>query len=293
MVGVLVPLANHPKRPLAKRDRVSWLPVRNGDAERWRLGRLTLHGLQPEQEPCHPVSLPLGWGRTDVGSISLGVVASGDPFRVAAPMRTVAGKAMGFLGFTPETRAYVVLVAKQVGRDLFSAPRRDFLLGLLVTGVVLVISYFVTGDWDVTTLITFLALVALFLFFAARGFVTVAASRDREHEEQTRSHRETIENLTERIEMARWARIVRQQILGDLLHDLPNRHDAGDVREAVIDAAKRLEQTFNPLPASLILARDRLYELEAHYQKHDEEEKARLIEAVKTLQTSTMADPDI
>jgi hypothetical protein len=126
-----------------------------------------------------------------------------------------------------------------------------------------------------------------------RSSLRAVVARDADHEEQAASHRQEIKSLTNRIEDARWARRVRQEILGDLLNDLPDRKGASDVREALIDAAKRCETTFDHLPGDLTLVPDRLYEIERLYQTHGPAEVTALIEAIKNLQTSTKADPDI
>ena len=75
---------------------------------------------------------------------------------------------MGWFGFTRETRQYFRVLTKGVSRDLVS--RKDFLLSVAVTRLAFVISFLITGEIDVTALVTFAVLFARFsssLLFAA------------------------------------------------------------------------------------------------------------------------------
>ena len=81
------------------------------------------------------------------------------------------------------------------------------------------------------------------------------------------------------------ARHVRQQILGDLLNDLSDRRNASDVREALIDAAKRCETMFSHFRATLHSCLTASTNWEAKFQSYDEEEKNAIIRAVQALQT--------
>jgi hypothetical protein len=200
------------------------------------------------------------------------------------------GKVFEFLGFGPKTRAYCRRIGKPVLTEVFS--RQDLVLAAIFAVLTFLVVWLWTGEFDPPTLVLVVLVAVAFAFFTSRAFLTVAARRDQESEEQTRSQDKKIESLTNRNEMARWSRRVRQEMLADLLRDLPERTTANDVGEALVDAAKRIEGTFNPLPDSLRLVCERLYELEAKFQSYNEDEKNTIIRAVETLQTSTMADPD-
>jgi hypothetical protein len=170
-------------------------------------------------------------------------------------------------------------------------PSRSGLVTHLVIAVaVLVVVFAITREADVALVATVVVIVVLLAALWLRAVMNAAAMRDRDHQDQARSHREAIANLEQQLLRARWAHQVRQDVLGDLLRDLPERQSAGDVREALIDAAKRCG-TFN-VPESLALVPARLYELADGYKTHGEAELASVSRAVRTLQTSSMADPE-
>jgi hypothetical protein len=192
-----------------------------------------------------------------------------------------------WLRLAPEAKAYLGVLWRDASKQLsWSA----YIFPVAVTAVALVIALLLTGEGDVVAEASIAVLLVALALVVLRAVVNAAAIRDREQEDQTRLHREVIAQKEQQLERLRLAHHIRQDVLGDLLLDLPDRQNAGDVREALINAAKRCG-TFYALPDPLALVPERLEELEIAYQHHGESELAALIRAVAALQTTSKADP--